>query len=130
MSKDMPKQGDFCWNELITGDTQAAGKFYADLFGWEHETHQMGEMSYTLFKNGDKQIGGMMQTPDEQKDQIPPHWMSYIAVDSVDMAVKKAVSLGAVVKVPSKSVEGVGRLAVIQDPSGAHIAFWEQVGPC
>ncbi|MDF3054900.1 MAG: Glyoxylase [Gammaproteobacteria bacterium] len=128
MSKDMPKQGDFCWNELMTGDTQAAGKFYAELFGWECHTHQVGEVSYTMFKNGDKEIAGMMQTPDAQKEHIPPHWMSYVLVDDLDAMVEKAQSLGATIKVPAQLVGNFGRLAMIEDPTGAVIAFWQYVG--
>ena len=32
---DKPAQGTFCWNELMTRDTDKAGKFYAELIGWE-----------------------------------------------------------------------------------------------
>src|SRR5207249_1379305 len=31
---DSSKAGEFCWNELMTSDTQAAFKFYSQLFGW------------------------------------------------------------------------------------------------
>lgn len=130
MSKEMPKQGDFCWNELMTSDTQNAGKFYGDLFGWTKQEHQMEDCVYTIFNNGDKGVCGMMQTPAEMQGQVPPHWMSYIAVDNLDAVVEKAVSLGAVVKVSAKQAGEFGRLAVLQDPTGAHIAFWEQGAAC
>jgi predicted enzyme related to lactoylglutathione lyase len=123
MSKETLKQGDFCWNELMTSDTQSAAKFYADLFGWKTQEHQMEDCLYAMFKNGDKEMGGMMQTPAEMEEQIPPHWMSYIAVDDLDAMLKKAMSLGAVVKVPAKQAGAFGRLAVLQDPTGAHIAL-------
>jgi predicted enzyme related to lactoylglutathione lyase len=37
--------------------------------------------------------------------------------------------LGAKVKMPPTTVEGMGRFAVIQDPTDAHIALWESAIP-
>ena len=35
MSKQNPKPGDFCWNELVTTNVTAAEKFYSSLLGWK-----------------------------------------------------------------------------------------------
>ncbi|GEM_PF-7005882 len=32
MEKNRPKQGDFCWNELMTADASKAKEFYKSLF--------------------------------------------------------------------------------------------------
>ncbi|MGY8687344.1 MAG: VOC family protein, partial [Verrucomicrobiales bacterium] len=37
------RNGEFCWNELITSDTGAAKAFYSELFGWETSEMDMGE---------------------------------------------------------------------------------------
>jgi predicted enzyme related to lactoylglutathione lyase len=34
MANEAPKQGTFCWNELMTRDVERATKFYTDLIGW------------------------------------------------------------------------------------------------
>jgi len=32
--RDASKEGEFCWNELMTSDSAAAFKFYSEMFGW------------------------------------------------------------------------------------------------
>lgn len=120
--------GEFCWNELMTPDTKKAQDFYTALLGWTTQDHAMGDMTYTIFMSGDKGVGGMMQTPKDQAHQIPPHWMSYICVEDVEKTLEKAKNLGATVKVPVTNVPDMGRFIVMQDPTGAHIAFWQVIG--
>jgi len=127
MSNTVLKGGEFCWNELMTTDVAKAKVFYGDLLGWECHDMDMGEMTYTVFKSGDKDIAGMLQTPTGQENSIPPHWMSYIAVDDIEKMTEKASALGASVQVPVQTIQGVGRFSVLLDPTGAHIALWESL---
>src|ERR1700694_1087445 len=32
---DASKDGEFCWNELLTSDSAAAFRFYSEIFGWK-----------------------------------------------------------------------------------------------
>ena len=57
--------------------------------------------------------------PDDRAKGVPPHWMLYIQVDSADDAAAKAEKLGAKVLAPAFDVMDVGRMAVLQDPTGA-----------
>jgi len=129
MSNDPKLQpGEFCCNELITPDPQKAGAFYAALFGWATVDHPIDGMSYTLFMRGEKSLAGMMQTPADQVGQVPAHWMSYVCVDDMDKSLEKAKNLGANVTAPKVFVECeecIGWFAIIQDPTGAHIALWQ-----
>ncbi|MFT5124504.1 MAG: putative enzyme related to lactoylglutathione lyase [Kiritimatiellia bacterium] len=43
--------GIFGWNEFVTPETEAAGKFYKDVFGWEIEHMDMGKASFTRCLN-------------------------------------------------------------------------------
>jgi hypothetical protein len=119
------EQGQFCWNELMTSDTAKAKEFYTKLFGWTVQDHDMKNMTYTMFNQGEKGIGGMLQIPADKMGMVPSHWMSYIMVDNVDEMTQKATGLGAQVKVPVTPIEGFGRFSVLMDPTGAHIALWE-----
>lgn len=121
-------QGEFCWNELMTPNVKKAKEFYSSLFGWETHDHDMGDKTYTMFKCAGKDIGGMMQTPPGQN--IPPHWMSYVYVDDLDSTIAKAKSLGALIKVDKTQVADFGRFAIIEDPTGAHIAVWQSLKEC
>lgn len=110
--------GALCWNEVATRDTQKAGEFYTQLFGWTSKTEDMGGTFYTVFFKGDQMSAGMLQITPEWGD-VPPHWMVYFAVDDCDASVEKAKSLGGQVLVPPRDVPGTGRFATLQDPQGA-----------
>lgn len=125
MSDKKPQQGEFCWNELMTPDVKKAKEFYGALFGWKSQDHEMEQMTYTLFTQGEKEIGGMLQTPKGQEKQIPPHWMSYISVENLDGMLATASKLGATVTMPATAAGDFGRFAIIVDPTGAHVALWQ-----
>jgi predicted enzyme related to lactoylglutathione lyase len=112
--------GSSCWNELYTTDPRKAADFYSGLFGWTKDARHMDFGEYVIFKDGDAQIGGMMQIPTGWA--APPHWHVYFAVDDCDRAVEKATGLGAKVMVPSTDIENVGRFAMLTDPEGSGFA--------
>ena len=123
-----PVAGTFCWNELMTGSIDGARDFYSKLFGWTSEEMDMGPAGkYTMFKKGDQPAGGCMALP--QKG-IPPHWMSYVAVDDVDASTKKAEAIGAKILVPPTDIPNIGRFSVITDPSGASLGLYKTTGVC
>ena len=122
--------GEFCWNELITPDVAKAKTFYGALLGWTFQEHDMGYMTYTMAKSGDKDAGGMMTVPGNKA--VPPHWMSYINVEDVEEVAAKAESLGGKVVMPVTMAGDFGKFVVVQDPTGAHISFWQSLkdGAC
>jgi len=83
-------------------------------------------MVYTIFRVGGNDAGGAYQLMKNQLDaHVPPHWMPYVRVESVDRSAAKAASLGAQQIVPPTDIPNVGRFALIQDPAGAHISVFE-----
>jgi predicted enzyme related to lactoylglutathione lyase len=115
--------GAMCWNELSTTDVEAAGKFYRATFGWTTSPMDMGGgMTYTIFKAGDEQVGGMMALTPQMKG-VPPHWLTYFAVSDCDGTAKKVTELGGQVLVPPTDIPNVGRFAVSQDGQRAAFAF-------
>ena len=117
--------GDFCWMELGTSDQDGAKKFYSSLFGWVANDMPMGPAAvYTIWRLQDRDCAaGYTLTAEEQG--IPPHWNLYIAVENADAAAGKAASLGAKVLAPAFDVFDAGRMAVIQDPTGAIFIVWQ-----
>jgi hypothetical protein len=117
--------GAFCWNELATTDTAAAGAFYGGLFGWKAQAQQMGSMAYTTFLRGDRAepeaVGGMYRLTPEMAG-VPPHWMVYFMVEEADAAAARAGELGATTIVPPTDIPTVGRFAMMKDPQGAAFA--------
>ena len=119
--------GTFCWVELGTTNATSAKKFYGGLFGWSMNDVPMGPDSfYTMVQAGGKDVGALYQLGQEQGSQgIPPHWLSYISAKKVDDSAAKAQSLGGKVLKPPFDVFDAGRMAVLQDPSGATFALWQ-----
>jgi predicted enzyme related to lactoylglutathione lyase len=90
-------------------------------------TEGMGpDMTYTMFRLGGNDVGGGYKLMKEQLDNhVPPHWMPYIKVDSADESAAKAVKGGAQQIVPPSDIPNVGRFALLQDPTGAHISIFQ-----
>jgi uncharacterized protein len=106
--------GALCWNELITGDRERAAAFYAAVIGWSSKTNQMGPMTYTEFKSGERTIAGMLEMAG-----VMPHWNVYFAVADADVTVATAAGLGASVLQSVMDLPDVGRFAILADPQGA-----------
>lgn len=117
--------GKFCWNELATTNVAAAKDFYSDLLGWKYTELDMGDTTYYMIETADDRFGGMWQIPNDKKGQIPPHWMGYILVEDVKVTLEKAEKAGATVIMPVTKAGDFGLFGVIQDPTGAHISFWQ-----
>jgi len=116
--------GTFCWNELVTRDPEAARTFFGGLLGWTFREVDMGPSgTYTIIQNAGKDGGGMMKMDGAMWDNIPPHWMAYIAVDDVDACAARTPELGGTICVPPTDVPGVGRFCVINDPTGAVVSL-------
>jgi predicted enzyme related to lactoylglutathione lyase len=119
--------GTFCWPELATTDQKGAVAFYRNLFGWNVNDQPIGPTeTYSMFEMRGKSIGAAYTMKPEQRQQgVPPHWGSYIAVSNADDAVKRAKELGATVLAPPFDVMDAGRMAVLQDPTGAVFSVWQ-----
>jgi len=121
--------GSFCWAELTTTDGEAAKAFYTELFGWSSHDDPIGEgMVYSMLQHEGRNAGALYgMGPEMQKMGIPPHWMLYVTVADLEEAVGKARSLGASVPREPMDVMGIGRMAVLADPTGAHLALWQPI---
>ena len=117
--------GSFCWAELATTDGDAAKRFYGGLFGWAGEDSPAGpDMIYTMLKKNGKSVGALYKIRPEQKG-MPPNWMTYVTVASVDETAKKAKDLGGKLLMEPFDVMDVGRMTVVQDPQGAMFSLWQ-----
>jgi predicted enzyme related to lactoylglutathione lyase len=119
--------GAFSWIELATTDQNGAKTFYTSLFGWEVIDNPMGPNEvYTMFKLQGAYTGAAYTMPAEQRSQgVPPNWMIYVATASADQSVARAAELGGKIIAPAFDVFDFGRMAVLQDPTGALFSIWE-----
>ncbi len=112
--------GAFAWNELMTRDPDAAVDFYGRVLGWTAKVNANPDMPYTEFQLDGRSIAGMMpMIGDAWPADLPDHWMVYFAVEDCDAACEKVKELGGPVSVPPTDAPGVGRFAVVGDPTGA-----------
>jgi uncharacterized protein len=112
--------GRFVWRDLMTTDPVKAEAFYSGLFGWTVNPVPMGEYTYRMLRNGETDFGGIVDINEVAAGQnVPPHWVSYIAVPNVDEATTKVTELGGQVLQQPMDIPEVGRFAVATDPTGA-----------
>ena len=117
----MTDHGSFHWNELITAAPERAAEFYAALSGCTVDTMAMPEGTYMVLMHGNTPRGGIMGNPPD--DHGGTRWIPYLAVDDCDAAAKRTVELGGTVAREPYDIPGVGRIAMIVDPTGAELGL-------
>jgi hypothetical protein len=114
--------GTFSWADLSTSDTDGAKAFYTGLLGWGTEDTPIPEGGvYTMLTKGELPVAALSAAREGQ----PPAWNSYVTVDSADDAAAAARQHGGTLAMEAFDVMDVGRMAVVQDPTGAFFAVWE-----
>ncbi len=114
--------GTVIWSELMTRDVEGARRYYADRLGWRIEAMPMaGDAGdYLVAFRGDEMVAGLVDmTAMPGMEGLPPHWFTYFAVDDVDAAAEATAAAGGTVIRPPFDVPGVGRIAILHDPTGA-----------
>ncbi|MFB7468985.1 VOC family protein [Streptomyces sp. NPDC056224] len=115
------EHGALVWNELSTGDTDAAAAFYASVLPITTAPSVMeGGPKYTEFKVGGRSVAGMMDLGNLPPG-TPPNWLPYFHADDVDGIQAATAEAGGKVVAPAFDMP-VGRLAVLADPQGAPFA--------
>ena len=111
------------WTDLSTSDPAAARDFYGKLFGWKVEVNPDPQYGgYALATIGGKDVAGIGP---KQMDEQPSAWTVYIGTPDAEETAKKAQAAGGNVIVPTMAVGDQGKMAIIQDPSGAVIGLWQ-----
>ncbi len=114
--------GALTLNQLNTSDPDAAGGFYAGLFGWEvRQEESPGPRYFGLYNDG-RLNAGMMDLP--EGSPAPPHWLVYFGSDDIDASAGRVAELGGQLLVPPMPIPA-GRIVVAQDPQGAIFALFE-----
>jgi uncharacterized protein len=114
--------GTFSWADLSTTDTDGAKAFYTGLFGWDTEDTPIPEGGvYTMLSKGGKNVAALSGAREGQ----PSAWNSYVTVESADASAAAAKEHGGTLAMEAFDVMDVGRMAVVQDPTGAFFAVWE-----
>ena len=121
-------QGTPSYVELMAPDQGAAAEFYRQVFDWQvQETPLPEEAGGGVYLQGqvegDTVAGISGQMPGMEGH--PAFWGVYLAVDDVDAATAKVEGAGGKVEAPPFDVMDLGRMAAIQDPTGARVNLWQ-----
>ena len=119
----MSDHGSIHWSELISSDVEGSKAFFAAQAGWRYDGMDMGTGKYWVAMQGERPVAGIMPIEMLEAEGIPPHWMTYIAVDDIDKVVAATEAAGGTIVRPAFDVPGVGRIAMLQDPGGAVVGM-------
>lgn len=114
-------------NELATDDVDAASSFYEGLFGWSISQVGAGAgPSYWLIHHDGAARGsnGGMRELSPGEASVPPNWVPYFTVGSIDDALARAGELGGGMLVGATEVPA-GRFAALRDTQGAAFSIFE-----
>lgn len=109
------------WIDLMSSDVDAARSYYGDLFGWEFQGgDEMG--GYWMALLDGKAVAGVGPM---QMEGSPPTWTTYLATGDADATADAAVRAGGSIVLPVGDVGEFGRLAYVQDSTGATFGLWQ-----
>lgn len=118
---DLPKVGDFLWNEVWASDLQQSSEFYQSFTQLSQKGLEQ-KQDYVLL-NSQQPRFGLMPNPITGLD---PVWLSYVRVKdeaALKSALGKVESLGGKILVNAQKRDIGGWVALVQDPSGAGLAL-------
>jgi predicted enzyme related to lactoylglutathione lyase len=112
--------GRFMWNELHTIDPEKAVAFYEKVVGFSHRSVPSPAGPYHILSSAGVDRGGITS---HLPAGTSPHWLPFVRVDDVDGAIECARQLGARIAIEPKNIMDVGRLGVLEYPTGAVLAL-------
>ncbi|MFL5347948.1 MAG: VOC family protein [Hyalangium sp.] len=115
------RPGEFCWETLGTPDAARAKAFYGKLFGWTTMKGWGG--TATMFTTDDSTRGQIAEI--QENKEFKPAWLPHVRVEKLVPTCDRVSELGGQVPAPLFAVPGVGRIAVIADPTGGHMSIFE-----
>lgn len=113
--RDSYPPGVPCWVDNLVEDVDDALRFYGELFGWEFDGPGPG--NYYVAKVRGRDVAGIGSAP----PGVSAGWNTYVSVANAD---ETAAAADRVVVEPL-DVRPAGRVAALQDPTGAIIGVWE-----
>ncbi|MGP3756377.1 VOC family protein [Streptomyces sp. IBSNAI001] len=111
--------GALGWVELRTSDPQGALDFYPAVLGWtvsasEHFTHWGVDGA---------DFGGLKEQDDDERADMPPHWLPYFTVTDTETTAARALTAGGEPLSPPVHIPGGPWVATLLDPLGARFGL-------
>ena len=114
-----PAVGSITWRDLTVDDAPGVRNFYERVVGWESKPHPMGDYDdYEMTIPGTGETVTGICHARGPNAALPPQWMIYITVQSVEESAKQCIDLGGEV-LDGPRLMGKSPFCVIRDPAGA-----------
>jgi len=110
--------------EIPAANSQKAGEFYQQLFGWEIQ--HVPEMNYTMWDAGHGSSGGFSDLNDPAQ---PRSVLIYVNSEDIEADLKRAASLGGKIIQEKLEIPQTGWFGIFQDPTGNNIALYTSMNP-
>ena len=110
--------------EIPAADSEKAGKFYQDLFGWKIDTDV--KMNYTMWAPGEGVGGGFAPLGETVK---PGDVLIHVDSDDIEADLKQIKALGGTVLSEKTEIPGIGWFALFKDPTGNTLSLYTSMNP-
>lgn len=117
--------GTIAWHDLTVDDATEARDFYEAVVGWRPEPVDLdGYEDFNMrLPSRQQAVAGVCHARGSNAD-LPPQWLLYVVVASLDESLERCRELGGEVLAGPRGLGG-SRYAVIRDPAGAACALYE-----
>lgn len=115
--------GTFVWNDLLTTDVARAKAFFSRTLGWTYEDFSLEGQPYFVIRSGEEMVGGLGAIEHGDVETTSSYWIGFIEVENLGERFAAALEAGATAVRPPHDVQGIGRVCVLRDPTGAVIGW-------
>ena len=118
--------GEWNWATLFARDPVTAGKFYAEVAGYEVVPDERTERTNDfVLVSGGYARASIQPLPD--RPGAKPAWLGFVRVADVERSAARATDLGGrILRGPKEPAEGARlRIAIVADPLGAAVGLVE-----
>lgn len=118
------------WTDITVSDADKLKDFYTQVFGWTVEEVAMEDevgsyVDYAMVDKDGNGVGGICNKRSVNKD-LPSQWIVYFTVRDAQKSVETCLKLGGNILKESRNEDGEIFYALIEDPSGAVVAFMQE----
>jgi predicted enzyme related to lactoylglutathione lyase len=120
-----PEPGSIVWRDLTVEAAEAVKDFYCEVVGWRASPHDMGDYAdFDIRAAGSGEVVAGICHARGTNAKLPPQWLVYIVVESVEESARRCVELGGEVLDGPRPM-GKSPFCIIRDPAGAVAALIE-----
>lgn len=119
--------GTFVWNDLLTTDVEKAKAFFTTTLGWTFEDYSLEGHPYFVIKSGEAMVGGLGAVETGDIETTQSYWIAFVEVTDIDERFAIALEHGATAIRPPHDVDGIGRVCVLRDPTGAALGWMQSL---